>query len=85
MAFHPEVPLSCTVSKKKKKKISSEESQSKSQVFDPPFQVWITAEAADTPKRIWDHRENITVEEYKFTKENLKKETGQFVLEEQNY
>ena len=51
MAFHPEVPLSCTISKKKKKKkkerkkekkrkeIASEESQSKSQVFDPPFQV----------------------------------------------
>ena len=53
---------------KERKEIASEESQSKSQVFDPPFQVWIIAEVADTPKGIWDHRENITVEEYKSTK-----------------
>ena len=76
MAFHPEVPLFCTISKKRKKerkKIASEESRSKSPIFDPPFQVWITAEVADSPKRIWDHRENITVEEYKSTKEIKKK------------
>lgn len=52
LKIHPLSSLPATSEKKKKiRRITIQVSG-----FDPPFQVWITAEVADIPRWIWDHR-----------------------------